>query len=157
MDPGSIIYDNPEEYGYTRLYNTLTEHKQALYNPSWKLYLSYYTKWMSRDQIADVTYEAMIRMNNLKAEMGVVNKVRAERVSIGLAMTRDIMRRVDEIIASTKNEDEKQARFRQLKQEIDDASRSTHLSKRELRMPGGAGLRIRGAVNYLARILRGKA
>src|SRR4030042_1504503 len=74
MDPGSIIYDSPEEYGYTKLYNTLTEHKQALYNPSWKLYLSYYTQWMSRDQIAEVTYDAMIRMNSLKSEMGVTDK-----------------------------------------------------------------------------------
>jgi len=156
MDPGSIIYDSPEKYGYKRLYNTLTEHKQALYNPSWKLYLSYYTNWMSRDQIAEITYEAMIRMNKLKAEMGVVNKVRAEQISMGLAMSRDIMRKLDNIIASTKSEDERQARYRQLKLEIDDASRSTILSKKELRMPGGAGLRIKGAVNYLTRMLRGK-
>ncbi|HEX9915126.1 MAG TPA: TIGR04190 family B12-binding domain/radical SAM domain protein [Candidatus Bathyarchaeia archaeon] len=156
MDPGSIIYDSPERYGYTRLYNTLAEHKQALDNPSWKLYLSYYTKWMNRDQIAETTYEAMIRMNQLKAEAGVVNRLRAEQVSEGLAMARDITRRLDEIIASAKSEDERQTRYRQLKQEIDDASRSTVLSKRELRMPGGAGLRVRGAVTYLARMLRGK-
>lgn len=156
MDPGSIIYDNPEKYGYTKLYSTLTEHKQALYNPSWKLYLSYYTDWMTRDHIVETTYEAMIRMNLLKAEAGIINKLRAEQVSTGLEMARDITRRLDEIVVSAKNEDERQMRYRQLKLEIDDASSSTVLSKKELRMPGGAGLRIRGAVNYLARMLRGK-
>ena len=156
MDPGSIIYDSPEEYGYTKLYNTLTEHKQALYNPSWKLYLSYYTRWMSRDQIAEATYDAMIRMNDLKSEMGVVDRAGAARVSLGLAMARDTMRRIDEIMASTKDEGERQERYLRLKQEIEDAKRSTLLSKRELRMPGGAGLRISGAFNYLVRMLRGR-
>jgi B12-binding domain/radical SAM domain protein len=63
LDPGSIIFENPGKYGFTKLYHTLREHKEALYQPSWKLYLSYHTDWMTRDQVAETTYEAMIKVD----------------------------------------------------------------------------------------------
>ena len=156
MDPGSIIYDAPEEYGYTRLYGTLTEHKNALYQPSWKMYLSYYTKWMSRDQIADATYDAMISMNRLKAERRITDPAKAEQISLGLEMARDIMRRIDGIVATAKSEAEREERYQQLRHEIEEAKKSTFLSKRELRMPGGAGIRFKGALVFLSRMLMGK-
>ena len=53
LDPGSMIFDHPARYGFTQLYKTLREHKMALYQPSWKLYLSYKTNWMTRDEIAE--------------------------------------------------------------------------------------------------------
>lgn len=151
LDPGSIIFENPEEHGYTRLFSTLREHREALYRPSWKHYLNYYTKWMTRDEIAETTYEAMIGMNELKAEMGVTDQGRAAQVALGLEMARNIMRSMDEIIASTKDESVRAEKYQQLRLEIEEAGRSTGLAKRELRMPGTAGIRLKGAVKYLLR------
>jgi B12-binding domain/radical SAM domain protein len=153
LDPGSMIYEDPGRYGFTRLYSNLREHKQALYQPSWKLYLSYETDWMTRDQLAETTYEAMIRMNRLKMDVGVTSRVNGEKVSHGLNMARTIMRRIDQIMDSTSDPLERQRRYDELKIEMDEAKRSTGLAKQELRMPGLAGLRLKGAVKFLLNYL----
>ena len=152
LDPGSIIYENPEKYGFTKLYNNLREHKAALYQPSWKLYLSYNTDWMTRDEIAETTYEAMIRMNELKAKVGVTDKDHVARVSTGLNMARDIMHRIDSIIETTESDSERDIQYKQLRDEIEEAKKSTFQAKRELRMPGTAGIRVTGAIKYLLRM-----
>ena len=36
LDPGSLAFDNPEQYGYTLRAKTLEEHRQRLVQPSWK-------------------------------------------------------------------------------------------------------------------------
>ncbi len=149
LDPGSIIWENPREYGFTKLYKTLREHKKALYQPSWKLYLSYFTKWMKRDQIAETTYEAMIRMNKLKMNMNVIEANRGEIINSGLVMSRDIMRKIDEIISSTSIEEERERKFRDLKGKINEAKNKTVIAKNELKMPGLAGIRFKGALKYL--------
>ena len=154
LDPGSLIFDDPWRYGYTQLYQTLREHKEALYQPSWKLYLSYQTDWMTRDEIAETTYEAMIRMNSLKAENGVTDPGEAAKVADGLNMARDVMRKIDIIIASTSNEVERSQRYRQLRGEIEETKKATGLAKKELKMPGTAGIRVKGALKYLLRLVR---
>ncbi len=154
LDPGSMIFDAPEKYGFTQLYRTLRDHKQALYQPSWKLYLSYYTDWMTRDQIAETTYEAMIQLNNVKTDAGITNQDSAAKISFGLHLSRDIMRKIDGIIASIKDLAEREGEFEKLRHEIEDAKRSTGYAKRELRMPGTAGIRLKGALKFLLR--RGK-
>ncbi len=154
LDPGSLIFDDPWRYGYTQLYQTLREHKEALYQPSWKLYLSYQTDWMTRDEIAETTYEAMIRMNNLKAENGITDPGEAAKVADGLNMARDVMRKIDIIIASTSNEAERFQRYRQLRGDIEETKKATGLAKKELRIPGNAGIRVKGALKYLLRLVR---
>ena len=149
LDPGSIIYENPAGYGFTQLYRTLREHREALQQPSWKLYLSYHTDWMTRDEIAETTYDSMIGMNELKAEMGVTDREKADRITTGLEMARDIMRRIDGIIASTGDEAARAVEYDRLRVEIEDAKRSTGLAKMELRMPGTAGIRLKGALKFL--------
>ncbi len=156
LDPGSVIFEDPRKYGFTQLYRTLREHKEALYQPSWKLYLSYYTDWMSRDEIAESTYEAMIRMNVLKVDVGLTDAKKGKQITFGLNLARDIMRKIDGIIASTASEAERAQEYRRLKGEIEEAMRNTDYAKRELRMPGTAGLRLKGALKYLLRMARGK-
>ncbi len=153
LDPGSMIYEDPGRYGFTRLYSNLREHKQALYQPSWKLYLSYETDWMTRDQLAETTYEAMIRLNQLKMDVGVTSREKGEKISYGLDMARTIMHRIDEIIDSTSDPRERERKYGALKTEIDEAKNSTVLAKQELRMPGLAGLRLKGAVKFLLNYL----
>jgi radical SAM superfamily enzyme YgiQ (UPF0313 family) len=146
LDPGSQIFDDPRRYGYTQLYKSLREHKEALYQPSWKLYLSYQTDWMTRDEIAETTYEAMIRMNALKAEYGVTDPGEASKVSAGLTLARDIMRKIDTIIASTSDETERSRMYQELRGEIEETKKATGLAKKELRMPGTAGIRVKGVL-----------
>ena len=71
-------------------------------------------------------------------------------------MARDIMKKIDEIVATGKSEADKEERYQQLRYEIEEAKKSTFLSKRELRMPGRAGIRFKGAIFFLSRLLWGK-
>jgi B12-binding domain/radical SAM domain protein len=152
LDPGSIIFENPSKYGFTTLWRTLREHKEALYQPSWKQYLNYYTEWMSRNQIAETTYQAMIKMNTIKVKHGITNQNLGKRIDDGLKMAWNIMMRIDEIVATIKNQNEIDQQLQNLKQEIEDAKKSTGLAKRELRMPGLKGIRIKGAIKHLLHI-----
>ena len=124
-----------------------------VYQPSWKLYLSYHTDWMSRDEIAETTYEAMIRMNQLKMDVGITSFSHGERVIYGLSKARDIMHRIDDIVASTSDPFERQKKYNSLKLEIEEAKKSTVIAKHELRMPGLAGIRFKGAFKYLLKYL----
>lgn len=151
LDPGSIIFENPTQHGFKLLYKTLREHKDALYQPSWKLYLNYHTDWMTRDEVAETTYDAMIRMNELKAEIGITKSEKARQVSEGLKLARNIMGRIDTIVASTSDESERKHLYEELRLEIDRAKKSTGFAKSELRMPGTAGIRLKGALKYLLR------
>ena len=152
LDPGSKVFEYPERYGFTKLFHTIREHKQAMYQPSWKLYLSYYTNWMSRDQIAETTYEAMIQMNKLKMDIGVTSERHGETVEAGLKLARDIMRKIDLIQSSTKDESERLLRYNKLRDEIEEAKKSTVVSKKELRMPGLAGIRLKSAFKVLLKL-----
>jgi B12-binding domain/radical SAM domain protein len=117
LDPGSLVFENPRKYGYTILWRTLREHKKALYEPSWKLYLSYYTEWMTRNEISETTYEAMIRMNSLKVHHGITDIEFGEQVNRGLHIARSIMHDIDRIIALTKSEMERDQKFEALKKQ----------------------------------------
>ncbi len=58
VDPGSRAFEDPDRWGYILHARTLEEHRQRLDNPSWKYVLSYETRWMTRDDIAETSYDA---------------------------------------------------------------------------------------------------
>jgi hypothetical protein len=96
----------------------------------------------------------MIRMNGLKVEYGVTDQGEASKVSAGLTLARDIMRKIDTIIESTSDEVERSRMYQELRGEIEETKKATGLAKKELRMPGTAGIRVKGALKYLIRLFR---
>ena len=149
LDPGSIIFENAQEHGYSMFYKTLREHKKALYQPSWKLYLNYETNWMTRDQIVETTYEAMIRMNLVKSKVNLIASEQVEKINYGLILAREMMRKIDDILESTTEPNRRKAAIENLKREIKIAMESTVYSKKELRVPGVARIKLRGAIKFL--------
>ncbi len=105
VDPGSRIFEEPEKWGYTLRARTLEEHRRLLDNPSWKHVLSYETKWMSRDDVAEVSYDAAIVLARKEMEAGRIDSKtfdeRCERTEIA----RGLMHRIDDIMTI---EDEKE-------------------------------------------------
>ncbi|KYH38818.1 MAG: hypothetical protein AYL28_002290 [Candidatus Bathyarchaeota archaeon B23] len=154
LDPGSLAFERPARYGYRRLYTTLSEHREALYQPCWKLFLNYETGWMGRDEIAEATYEAMLRMNQLKRDFGLVEAERAERVEEGLKLARWVMHRIDEINAEVTDPGERARRYEELRGEVERARRWTWEGKRELRVTERAGIRLRGVLKHLLGLAR---
>ena len=67
LDPGSRVFENPEEFGYTLRARTLEEHRQLLLQPSWKYILNYIPDGMTLDELVDSTYEAAVGINGQRA------------------------------------------------------------------------------------------
>ncbi len=134
LDPGSRAFEQPEKHGYKLFARTLEEHRQKLLEPSWKYVLNYETKWMNRDQIVDATYEAGRRMNQIKAENGVISSVKAAATEIRIDRAVKLMHEIDEVMLIS-NADDRKKRLTELKHHVDNSNESTVVDKRELEAP----------------------
>ena len=128
IDPGSQVFDRPEEYGYRLFCRTLEEHRQALLLPAWSHMLSYETEWLSRQEIADVTYEAALGFNQMKKEYGIITgEVAAQvesRVKRDMRLIGEIDKRVQEYGKASSEEKELSLAATCLKEELQWPARS---------------------------------
>lgn len=97
LDPGSLAYEQPERYGYRILLRTLEEHRQALLAPSWRFTLNYETRWMTRQQIMDTTYQAILRLTRLKAKYGHISPQMARTQEWRINAAIELEQRIDQI------------------------------------------------------------
>jgi len=133
LDPGSLGFEQPERHGYRVLFRTLEEHRQALLSPSWKYSLNYETEWMTRHQIADAAYESILRLNRLKAQYGNIPQKLAEVGEQRLQAAREMMFRIDDLIASGNLE----AELPRLKPTVDKINAYPVSDKIQLTLPVG--------------------
>jgi len=151
LDPGSRAFENPERYGYHLFCRTLEEHRRALEAPTWKHTLNYETKWMSRADIVESTYEAGLRLTRLKAERGMVAAAMAQDIEDRVVRARRLMAEIDRLL-ETCTPQELERELARLKPEIDSANTSTICDKRELETPiKGLRLKIPGIARFLLR------
>ena len=94
VDPGSRIFEEPERFGYRLFARTLEEHRQLLVQPSWEQILNYETRWMSRAQLVDATYDAAEKLNELKRRYGRISGRRARQVSRRIVAARRLRARL---------------------------------------------------------------
>jgi B12-binding domain/radical SAM domain protein len=99
LDPGSLGYEQPQRYGYRIKFHTLAQHRQGLISPSWKYSLNYETDWMDRHQIANTSYEAILRLNRVKAKHGVIPADIALLSERRIAAAAEMMHRLDTVLA----------------------------------------------------------
>lgn len=88
LDPGSRFFEEPERNGYRIFHRTLEEHRQAMVEPLWHRRLNYETEWLDRRAIQDVSYDAVARLIEVKAEYDVLPATFAEPVLATIAETR---------------------------------------------------------------------
>ncbi len=133
LDPGSMAFEKAEEVGYRVFFKTLEDYRNALLSPSWKYTLSYETKWMSRDEIVESSYQAGLRLNRLKEQFGLLDRKTAERTERRILLAREMIRRIDEILSLP--EPEQGGKLMELKETFDRASMSTVCDKEEIKWP----------------------
>jgi B12-binding domain/radical SAM domain protein len=131
IDPGSRGFEEPDRFGYRLFARTLEEHRQLLVQPTWEYILNYETKWMTRRELVDATYDAAERLNELKVQNGRLSKRRGRGVARRIAAARDLRSRLDAGIA----QGDHGAAAQGLKGEISRFSISTVCDKRELFWP----------------------
>jgi hypothetical protein len=132
LDPGSLGFEQPKHHGYRVLFRTLEEHRQALVEPSWKYSLNYETAWMTRQQIVDTAYEAILRLNRLKAKYGIISRQMAE---VGEQRTRaawKMAHHIDELLVRGGYDE-----LPRLKTRIDEINASPVVERLQLELPVG--------------------
>ncbi|MHC4777111.1 MAG: TIGR04190 family B12-binding domain/radical SAM domain protein [Planctomycetota bacterium] len=135
LDPGSPIFENPSKYGYTLNRHSFEDHRLGLEEPSWEFILNYETRWMTRRDIVEVTYEAGRRMNRAKLEHGRVTQHQFERVEKNAVESADLAATVREIM-DLEADEERSRRIAALKPRMDAVMNSTLCAKEEFRWPG---------------------
>jgi B12-binding domain/radical SAM domain protein len=129
IDPGSRGFEDPERYGYRLYARTLEEHRQLLVQPTWERILNYETRWMTRRELVDATYDAAERLNALKAQHRRVPAREARAVARRIAAARQLRNRLDRAMADGA------AAPAELLGEVNRYSVSTVCDKRELFWP----------------------
>jgi len=130
LDPGSLAFEQPERYGYRILFQTLEEHRQALVSPTWKYSLNYETEWMTRQQIVDSAYEAILRLNRLKSKYGVITQRMAKAGEQRITAAWEMANRIDHILAKGSHEE-----LSHLKPEVDHINMFPVAEKIQLEVP----------------------
>lgn len=133
LDPGSLGFEQPQRHGYRILFRTLEEHRQALLAPSWKYSLNYETQWMTRQQIVDTAYEAILRLNRLKAKYGIIPKPMAEAGEQRIKAAWEMVHHIDELLARGDLE----AKLPHLKPKIDEINAFPVVERSQLELPVG--------------------
>ncbi len=137
LDPGSLVFEEPEKHGYRLLYRTVEEHRKALLAPSWKYILNYETEWMNRDQIVYTTYEAGKRLNRLKVQFGLIDQKTADSVDQRIDAAVQAMKEIDRAVALS-GVDEKHVEWGcafQGRLSLETYSMATVCGKKELEWP----------------------
>ena len=131
IDPGSRGFEEPERFGYRLFAKTLEEHRQLLIRPTWESILNYETRWMTRREIVDVTYEAAERLNELKYKHGRISRRQARTVAERIQEARQLRSRLDAETGEALNSKDTDI----LRGEISRFSISTVCDKQELFWP----------------------
>jgi B12-binding domain/radical SAM domain protein len=133
LDPGSIVFENPERFGYTLRARTLAEHRELLTQPSWKYILNYIPDAMTLDEMVDATYEAAVGLNRVKLKVGAIDATTAAATERRVLEAQVAMARIDTIMRH--EESERPALLADFKAEIDLVNESTVCEKSELNWP----------------------
>ncbi len=133
LDPGSIAFESPERFGYAVLFRSLEEHRRAIASPSWKYSLNYHTQWLSQDQLVDISYEAIRRLNRLRLKYQMVPRGLADIAEQRLNAAQDMVHRLDELLAEGDYE-----AIERLKPEIDRINAFPVPEKIQLEVPPSA-------------------
>ena len=137
VDPGSRIFEEPEKWGYTLRARTLEEHRVLLDNPSWKHVLSYETKWMTRDDVAEVSYDAALVLAQKEYEAGRIDERMKEDRCERTEFARSLMHKVDEIMM-IQDPEERESRLWETKEEGTRMMNSTIANKKDLDWDAGS-------------------
>lgn len=95
LDPGSEFFDHPDEHGYTIFHRTLEDHRNALLSMNWRDRLNYETRWLSRDELVSVSYEAVEALTVLKNRYRLLPDVAAREILDLIAKTRGLLTDID--------------------------------------------------------------
>jgi len=79
LDPGSIAFDFPDKYGYRPIFRTLEDYIKGQTRPSWHQWISYETKFLSKDLITELIIDSIEHSIDLRESYGYYSKDEADK------------------------------------------------------------------------------
>jgi B12-binding domain/radical SAM domain protein len=134
IDPGCSYYLHSEHFGYHLIHHSLEDYARASLSPHWRDLLGYETRWMSRQDIVDVTYEAMLALNDIKANNGLISPEHASMNDRRIRDTISLLKMVDDILGIADPRIQA-AELDKLHMESERLSSQLYLPKEELMWP----------------------
>jgi B12-binding domain/radical SAM domain protein len=134
LDPGSIAREKASSRGYRVRYRTLEEHRQALLEPHWRDLLGYETDCMSRQEIVDATYAALLELNRVKEKHRQISREYADAMDRLLRENIALLRRLD-VIREMPEEPPRERELASLKRDAERLRATSDLVKDELAWP----------------------
>ncbi|AGK53336.1 TIGR04190 family B12-binding domain/radical SAM domain protein [Bacillus sp. 1NLA3E] len=131
LDPGSPAFENPDKYGYTKIYSKLEDFRQAMVQPSWKYMLSYETDQMKRDEIVKATYDSALLLNQFKLKYGLIDQAAYDDIETKITKSLEFIDRIDGILELPPLE--REAGLAEIKREVIEVNRHSICGKNELK------------------------
>lgn len=95
LDPGSEIYDHPDQWGYNIFHRSLEDHRKALLSMNWKHRLNYETRWLCRDELVNTSYESVRALTLLKNKYGMLPDGITNGIVDLIDSTRALLKEID--------------------------------------------------------------
>lgn len=131
LDPGSPAFENPEKFGYKKIYYKLEDFREAMIQPSWKYMLSYETDQMTRDEIVRATYDSALLLNQFKLKYGLIDQKAYDDIEHKIKKSLEFIDRIDQLLLALPHE--REAGLIQIKKEVADINRHSICGKNELK------------------------
>lgn len=120
LDPGSLAFDFPAEHGYSLIFKNLEDYIKGLSEPSWHQWISYETKSLNRQGLAELFLESMDHAILEREIHGVYGKYQAAVERFIVRTQRVVISDVDHMRSLSQTEQSK--RLRSLREALDEYS-----------------------------------
>jgi hypothetical protein len=78
LDPGSLAFDSPSNFGYHRIFKSLEDYVKGMSRPAWHQWISYETRHLNKNMIAQLMVESLEYSINLRERCGFYTKGEAD-------------------------------------------------------------------------------
>ena len=123
IDPGSMVFDNPEQYGYKLLYKNLEEYIAWLSKPSWHQWLNYETLVADKNAIVEMIHRSIEFTIDQREKYRFYSGERAYFERCKIEADRAVVKKVDEIM-EIKDPDERMRNIIQLRRTLDEMEKN---------------------------------
>ncbi len=95
LDPGSIVADHPDKYGFKLYGNSLSDSEKLFSAHYWKYRMNYETKWLSREDVFQLSLDAVLEITKTKNDLGLVPASMLKKVEFEVNASRELAKIID--------------------------------------------------------------
>ncbi|MDD4924126.1 MAG: radical SAM protein [Dehalococcoidales bacterium] len=116
LDPGSLAFDFPQDYGYKLSFNTLEEYVKTLSLPSWHQWLNHETNTTDRNELVERILESAEYSIAQKKKFGMYSELKAYLDMMLTKADRDMVKEINRIMKFP--DDERIAMLKSLREQL---------------------------------------